>query len=71
MFRKKIEFLLAHVKNVSSKYKNIKLFISMKELFPILSTSEWKWFFFFKKKKKQGPKMPENEKQGPKMPENE
>ena len=46
MFKKKIEFLLAHVKNVSSKYKNIKLFISMKELFPILSTSEWKWFFF-------------------------
>jgi hypothetical protein len=42
MFKKKIEFLLAHVKNVSSKYKNIKLFISMKELFPILSTSEWK-----------------------------
>jgi hypothetical protein len=44
----------------------------MKELFPILSTSEWKWFFLKKnKKKKQGPKMPENEKQGPKMPENE
>ena len=51
MFKKKIEFLLAHVKNVSSKYKNIKLFISMKELFPILSTSEWKWFFKKKKKK--------------------
>ena len=60
MFKKKIEFLLAHVKNVSSKYKNIKLFISMKELSPILN----KWMemiFFKKKKKKQGPKMPENE----------
>jgi len=52
MFKKKIEFLLAHVKNVSSKYKNIKLFISMKELFPILSTSEWKWFLKKKNKKK-------------------
>lgn len=43
MFKKKIKFLLAHVKNVSSKYKNIKhnyyklLFFSMKESFPILN----------------------------------
>jgi len=48
MFKKKIEFLLAHVKNVSSKYKNIKLFISMKELFPILNKwMEMIFFFFF------------------------
>jgi hypothetical protein len=50
MFKKKIEFLLAHVKNVSSKYKNIKLFISMKELFPILN--KWMEMIFFIKKKK-------------------
>jgi hypothetical protein len=50
MFKKKIEFLLAHVKNVSSKYKNIKLFISMKELFPILNKWMEMIFFFLKKK---------------------
>jgi len=54
MFKKKIKFLLAHVKNVSSKYKNIKhnyyklLFFSMKESFPILN----KWMENDLKKKK-------------------